>query len=200
MLATTAQQPYIDKYDELSHIAPTVVYKTEPFADSGETLVELIGQALGKSDAARELIASSQKKITEFTAANPKIKGMSYAFGQFAGDQLYLLASEKNPSTRFFASLGMTLDPQVAELGAQGTQGGFTVLAPENYTRVSSAQKVLVSTPGDEGGKDFSSRPVVASAFGDHLRVISTDLAGALLTANPASTSYLLEQLRPALA
>ncbi|MGO3325902.1 ABC transporter substrate-binding protein [Gordonia sp. (in: high G+C Gram-positive bacteria)] len=200
ILATTAQQAYIDKYPELSRIAPTVVYKTEAFADSGDTLVELIGTALGKPDQARDLISSSKQAISEFTEANPTVKGMTYAFGQYAGDQLYLLASEKNPSTRFLTSLGMRLDPKVAELGKDGTQDGFTELSAENYTQISSAQKVLVSTPGDEGGAKFSANPTVKSAFGSQLEVISTDLAGALLTANPASTDYLLEQLRPALA
>lgn len=199
ILATTAQQSYVDLYDQLTNIAPTIIYPTAAFADSGEDLLRLIGKVLGKEDQANTLISAANKEVTDFATSNPSLKNSTYAFGQYAGGTLYLLAAKENPSTRFLTSLGLQLSPEVAQLAAGGTANGFVTLTPELFSSLGTADHILVSTPGDPEGTQFRAVPLV-SELGDNLHVISTDLAGALLTANPSSVNYLIDQLQPALA
>jgi iron complex transport system substrate-binding protein len=194
ILATTAQQTYIDRYDQLSRIAPVVVYPTAPFAHSGDDLTREIGKALGKDTDAQALIDNAHRTTQSFASAHPDLDGSTFVFGQYAGGTLYLLASPDNPSTRFLNSLGLILAPEVADLADDGTQNGFVTVSPERFSLLSSADHVLISTPGDPDGNAFRSMPVVAD-LGDQLSVIPTDLAAALLTSNPGSTPYLIDSL-----
>ncbi|WP_375423032.1 ABC transporter substrate-binding protein [uncultured Friedmanniella sp.] len=105
-----------EDYDKLSKIAPVVAYPEVAFGTSWQDSTTLIGQALGRGAQAADLIATTEKTITDKAAAYPQLKGLSFIYGNLdpakGGISIYT-ANDNRP--RFLTSLGMTQAPVVAK-------------------------------------------------------------------------------------
>lgn len=205
ILATSAQPSYNEMYDELSEVAPVISYKTAPLQDSGEDLVRLIGEATGESAAAEELISASDEAIEGFTEEFPGLADTEYVFGQYAGGTTYLVASPTALSTQFMSRLGMVIPDEVSELWNDDDDsyaGSLGMITPSNeqLDLLDSADVAFISAYGDNAAEEFTAIPLIASLDllkSDRLNMIEQDLAAPLLQPNPATTSYLLDRLRP---
>lgn len=204
ILATSAQPSYLEAYDQLSHVAPVVAYRTELLGDSGEELARLIGAALGEADRAEELIAASDRAIEEFAAAHPYLDSAEYVFGQHSSTT-FLVVSPQAQSSRFLARLGMGVPKELAGLWEESSSDGAASLgmitpSPEQLDLLDAADIALISTYGEGAAEQFRSQPLVANLdllARDRLHLIGQDLAAALLQPNPATTEHLLSALAP---
>lgn len=205
ILATTAQPAYAELYDQLSEIAPVISYKTTPLQDSGDDLVSLIGEASGESEAASALIEESDQEIDAFAAEFPQLDGATYAFGQYAGGVTYLIVSPSALSVQFMNRLGLVVPDEIGALWDEDDTSyaasvGMITPSNEQLDLLDAADVAFISAYGDGAAEEFTSIPLVSSLElrgADRLHLIDQDLAAPLLQPNPATTTYVLDQLRP---
>ncbi len=74
-----------DRYDALSSIAPTVGIPegAENYLTSWQEQLELVGQALGRTDEAEQLSADLEQRIADAAAAHPEFEGIEVAVAAY---------------------------------------------------------------------------------------------------------------------
>lgn len=200
ILAVSANQAYLDIYDRLDAIAPVVAATHPPMESTGEEVALLIGRALYRDEAARELIARSDRAVAAFAAEHAAWAGTSYALGLWVNGTTYLAAGPELQSSQFLQRLGLRLPAAFGELTGKGrgTAHGLVPLSEERLDVLGAADRVLISTWGSGSREEFTRSPVVVSsglASSDRLHMISPELASPLLEPNPAVTDYVLREL-----
>ncbi|GAA4655646.1 iron-siderophore ABC transporter substrate-binding protein [Arthrobacter cryoconiti] len=116
-----------EDYDKLSKIAPVVAFPETPYGTAWQDSTTLIGAALGKSQAAKDLIAETEKSIAVQAAKYPAINGKTFIYGNLEpsksdGVNVYLAADNR---PKFLTSIGMVLAPVV--VAAQKGQSAFFI-------------------------------------------------------------------------
>lgn len=111
-----------EQYETLSKIAPTIAMPEGDvaFGTPWQESTRLIGEALGRSDAAEELIADVEGKIAQVAQDNPDIEGTTFVYGTVdpdAAEKIYAFTDVDN-RPRFLEQLGMEQAPVVAEASA----------------------------------------------------------------------------------
>ncbi len=104
-------------YDSLSGIAPTVAYPGEPWTTPWREQTRMIGEALGKSDEAAELIDEADDRVAAIAAEHPEFEGLTFAYTSMGADALYLYRPT-DPRVQLIEDLGFTVAPSVEELSA----------------------------------------------------------------------------------
>lgn len=206
ILAVSAQRAYLDAYDQLSAIAPTVAATAPPLGGSGEDEALVVGRALYEEDEARALVARSERAVTRFAAAHPSWAGATFALALWVDGTTYLATSPDLQVATFLHRLGWRLPAgfeHLAEAGRlQRTGLDLVALSEERLDVLGEADEVLVSTWGPGSREEFTRSPVVVSsglAGSDRLHMIGPELANPLLEPNPAVTEHVLEGLEAAL-
>lgn len=67
-----------DEYASLSAIAPVVAYPEKPWTATWQQVIEITGEAMGKADEAKALVADLEAFIAAEGAKRPHIKGTSF--------------------------------------------------------------------------------------------------------------------------
>ncbi|MEO9324093.1 iron-siderophore ABC transporter substrate-binding protein [Nocardioides sp. C4-1] len=133
-------------YEKLSQIADTVAYPETPWSTPWRDVITTVGQALGESDAADELLARIDGEVTAAAEAHPEFEGTSIAAVAIDPSAFYVY-TEADPRVEFLSDLGFEIAPSVAELDS--SDGGFYyTLSTENVDQLTS--DVLLSYAGDE--------------------------------------------------
>ncbi len=131
--------------DRLATIAQVVTAPagSGDFAVNWKTQTRLIGEALGKADAADELIAATEAGIAKQKAANPAFAGKTFVYAAKYGTAYgaYLAGD-----ARFdvFADLGFVPNPPITKL----TSSGFFAQVPVERVADLNAQAALFTTIG----------------------------------------------------
>lgn len=142
-----------EDYDKLSKIAPVIAYPQAPYATAWQESTTMIGAALGKSQTARELIATTEKTIAEQAAKYPQINGKTFIYGNLEPDKsdgvnVYLSADNR---PKFLTSIGMELAPVVVA-AEKGKTAFFLPWSAEKANELAS--QVFVSWVPDKKTKD----------------------------------------------
>ncbi|MCQ9165264.1 iron-siderophore ABC transporter substrate-binding protein [Arthrobacter sp. STN4] len=142
-----------EDYDKLSKIAPVVAYPEAPYGTSWQDATTLIGAALGRSQAAKELVAATGKTIADQAAKYPAITGKTFIYGNLEpaksdGVNVYL-SGDNRP--KFLTSIGMELAPVVVA-AEKGTKDFFMPWSAEKANELDS--QVFVSWVPDATTKD----------------------------------------------
>ena len=191
-----------EDYPKLTAIAPTMARPAE-FADfgvPGEQQVALIGQALGKEDAAADLLAQEQDQIAAAAADNPEFEGKTFSAvwprpegaGWFAWTSI-------DPRVELITSLGMTLSPEIEALGSTAF---YNEISKENTPEINA--DVVVAIDEDEQQATVLADPLFqslpAAQGGNVAWVTDPPVIGAFAYSSVLSTPYVLEALVPLLA
>lgn len=198
ILMTSTQPSYSNAYAQLSAIAPAVSYKEALLQDSGDDLVRMIGQALGKEAEAQALIQRSEDTLARFRAEHEALAGKGYLFGQYAQGGTYVVIAQDGPTAQFFGKLGLQVPGPLAALPLW--QAGMAQLAPESLGVLDSANVGFVGVA--DGGAAFSAQPLAGELSllrSGGLHFLSYDESSLLLQPNPAATDAVLELIGPAL-
>lgn len=197
ILITAAQPSFSAAYEVLSKIAPVVSYDKGLLEDNGEDLVRTIGQALGRSEQAEQLIADSRKQLRDFAKEHPELRGKRIAVGQAVGGQTYLVVSHTAPSTALLEGIGMKLPAPIARLPVR-MPPGVTVLSDENLGLLDSADHVLLGIASEAEARRYLDEPLVSRldvATAGNLDFVDFNEATLLVQPNPASTGAVLDIL-----
>ena len=139
-----------EEYDTLSKIAPTIAMPEGdvPFGTAWQDSTRLIGDALGLSDRAEELVTDVEGQIDQVSADHPDIEGRSFVWGTVdpdAAEKIYAFTDVDN-RPRFLEELGMTQAPAVSEASA-GSPDQFAVSwSPERADQLESDILITYAT------------------------------------------------------
>ncbi|APT91435.1 hypothetical protein CSPHI_11115 [Corynebacterium sphenisci DSM 44792] len=117
-----------EQYEQLSEIAPVVPFR-EGYADwqqPWDITAEMIGEAIGRPQAARDLIDDIEGRFTAIRGRHPNWEGKTTALA-IAREDLINAYSPDDPRSRFFAKLGMVVPEKIAELAEGGHVSAFSL-------------------------------------------------------------------------
>ncbi|WP_246705165.1 ABC transporter substrate-binding protein [Rhizobium sp. RM] len=137
-----------NEYRMLSRIAPTIVYRSGPWQASLEEQTELVGEALGRPDAAANLVTSVERVLAATRAENPVLTGKTFAIGTyFNGFSVYLSA---DPRVAAFEKLGLKLAPGIASLSTHYPRKTLLALSGEQLNRLDADILIMWYTGGNQ--------------------------------------------------
>lgn len=194
-------------YELLSEIAPTVAYPDQPWATPWRDTIRIVGEALGRSDAAGELLDDIAERIATAGAEHPELAGTSVAMVWDTGDTFYVY-EPADPRVAFTEDLGMETAPSVRELST-GESTFFFTLSHERLGELTSdvlvtyadspesSQSFLDSTPAQL--MDQVRRGAVAEVIGtEFIAAVSPPTALSLLWGLDEYVEILAEAARVA--
>ncbi|MBS2936189.1 iron-siderophore ABC transporter substrate-binding protein [Nocardioides sp. J2M5] len=105
------------EYDKLSKIAPVVAYPEAPWTTSWQDSLEMVGEALGRTELAEQVEEDTEATIEEAKAANPDLQGASLIYGYLATTDLSTVGiyAPQDPRVSILRDLGMVDAPAVAD-------------------------------------------------------------------------------------
>ena len=119
-----------EEYETLSKIAPTIAMPEGDvaFGTPWQDSTRLIGEALGRSEAAEDLIVEVESQIAQVAQDNQEIQGTTFVYGTVdpsAAEKIYAFTTVDN-RPRFLEQLGMVQAPAVTE-EASGSPEEFAI-------------------------------------------------------------------------
>lgn len=189
-----------EDYNTLSEIAPVVAYPEVAYGTAWQDSTAMIGEALGLTEEAEQLVTETEDQIAEAAAEYPAIAGKSFIFGNLEpnsseGVNIYT-ASDNRP--RFLSQLGM----EMADVVAENTTGDefFIPWSAERADELES--DVFVTWVPDEATKEaiaedplLSQIPAVKS--GALVADADNTLTLSISAASPLSLVWALDKWLP---
>lgn len=99
-------------YEKLSQIAPTVAYPDEAWSTPWRDTIELVGEALGRSDAATEVLADIDEQVAAQADAHPELEGKTVAMVWPDLEEFYVY-KPADARVAFTLDLGLVSAPSV---------------------------------------------------------------------------------------
>jgi iron complex transport system substrate-binding protein len=193
-----------EDYDKLSKIAPVIAFPEAPYGTAWQDSTTMIGAALGRSQAAKALIAATEKTIAGQAAKYPAIKGKTFIYGNLEpaksdGVNVYL-SGDNRP--KFLTSIGMVLAPVVVRAG-KGAKGFFIPWSAEKANELDS--DVFVSWVPDNKTRDAIVKDpllgqIPALQTGAFVADSDNTLTLAISASSPLSLPWALDAFLPQLA
>lgn len=187
-------------YATLSAIAPTVAQPGEypDYATPWRAQLEITGRALGRSDAAAQVLADTEQLFADARAAHPEFEGATASVA-FAFEELPGAYSSSDIRSQLLIELGFTIPPEFDELA--GDAFYFSVSQEELSTLDAD---VLVWVVSDDAGygaiRSMPLRPSL-TAYSEGREIVADPLlSGAFSHASPLSLEYVIDDLVPELA
>lgn len=145
-----------EQYELLSEIAPTVAYPDEAWSTPWRDVVSIVGDALGKSAEADDVLADIDAAMEEQAAAHPELAGKTVAaVWDIAGTFYVYKAADSR--VNFLFDLGLENAPAVDEL-ASGDSTFYYTLSYEQLDKLES--DILVSfADTEELAEQFLAQP-----------------------------------------
>lgn len=187
-------------YELATQIAPCVAQSKDfpDFETPWDVTTRIIGEVLGRSERAEELIAGVGERFAEARRTHPEFEGRTAMLVDFFEGVIYA-RGPKEPHGKVLGELGFSYPPEVEALIP-----GDNVLAELSFEQLELLDTADVLIVGDfEGTGELTSDPlyesleVVASG-----RVVpgAEPVEGALYWATVASLPFAIERLVPMLA
>jgi iron complex transport system substrate-binding protein len=177
-------------YDKLSQLAPTVAHPSGAGTATWQEQTRITGQALGRSDAAEQLVADVEQRFADAAAANPSFAGKTIAVGlgeETAGTHVL---EPTDLRARFFTDLGFV---NSAHTGAVA-QEQFGLLDQDVLVVMGVEKEAMLANPV------FAQVPVVSENRTFYTGTFASEFNGALGFGSPLSLPYALDIAVPELA
>ena len=191
------------EYKKLSKIAPVVAFPENPWTTPWQTQMEMVGQALGRSDLAAEVTAETEAAIDDATAEYPQMDGSSLIFGYLSTADLSTVGiyAPEDPRVSLMHDLGMVDAPSVDDAIKPGEFYG-SVSAEQSSELESDVFLTWSENPGDM--ETFASHDLVGQipAIADGHAYAEEDKHVALAVTNPSPLSipYVIDHFVPEVA
>lgn len=192
-----------EEYDKLSQIADTVAYPDQPWSTPWRDVITTVGQALGRTDEADQLLEDIDGEVAAAAEAHPEFQGKTIAAVAIDPAAFYVYRGA-DPRVQFLEDLGFELAPSVGELDTEETTFYYTI-STEEVDKLTS--DVLLSYVGDDArAEEIASDPTfqrmqqfqdgtVASVVGeDYVSAVSPPTALSLTW----GIDYFVDSLVPA--
>ena len=188
-------------YESLTGIAPTVAYPGEAWTTPWREQTRMIGEALGKTEEAEQLIADTDDAVAEIAADHPEFEGLTFAYTSMGAEALYLYLPT-DPRVQLIEDLGFTVAPWVDELGGDSENSFYAQLALESAPDITS--DVLVGFADGLSVEEVAALPIYSQvpAIQNDSAVLIDDqsFAAAVSSVSVLATPFVLDQLVDQLA
>jgi iron complex transport system substrate-binding protein len=189
------------EYEQLSQVAPTVAYPEAAWTTPWRETVEIVGEALGRTDEAEELLADIDAEVAAAATGHPEFEGLSVA-QVFPSPDAFYVYKPADPRVEFTLDLGFAGADSVEQL-AEGDETFYYTLSPERLAELSSDVLVVYAdTP--ETAAAFRASPEAALMGqverGAVAEVVGTDLVASVSPPTALSLTWGLEQYLAELA
>ncbi|KNC18428.1 ABC transporter substrate-binding protein [Arthrobacter sp. RIT-PI-e] len=193
-----------EDYDTLSRIAPVIAYPELPYGTAWQDSTRMIGEALGLSDDAEQLVADTEQAVTDAAAEYPQLEGTTFIYGNLdpAGAQGVNIYTANDNRPRFLSELGMVQADVVTENTA-GSEEFFIPWSAERADELDS--EIFVTWVPDESTKEaIAEDPLLGQipAVRNGALVADSDntLTLSISAADPLSLPWALDRFLPMLA
>jgi iron complex transport system substrate-binding protein len=191
------------EYDKLSKLAPVVAFPGEPWLTTWQESLEMVGTALGRSEAAAEVRADTEASIEQAAKDNPELAGASFIFAALTTADTskidFYMTGDNRPL--MLTEVGMVNAPVIEELSKPGQFYG-TVSAERAADLQSDVFITYAETEEDLGV--FEEDPLLGRIPGiaSGQVLASTDKTEALGMSSPSPLSipYAMEHFIPQVA
>ncbi|WP_040774278.1 ABC transporter substrate-binding protein [Nocardia pneumoniae] len=186
-------------YDELSKLAPTLPALGKDAVTPWQDQVTTLGKVLHKETDADRVIAGVRQRLDAIAAANPGLKGKTFASTWLAGpSQLMVLTDPNDGSSKLFTQLGMTIPKNLSE---QPANQGRLALSPERVNELQADLLLAGYSPGlDEKYRQLPGYPELPAVRKGAVVFLTTMEISAVNQPTALSVPYLLDKLEPAFA
>ncbi len=144
-------------YALLSDIAPTVAYPEAAWTTPWRDVIEIAGQALGRSAQVDEVLADIDAAVAEAAEGAPELEGLSVANVVDAAGTFYVY-KEADPRVGFMTDLGLEVADSVTTL-SDGAETFFYTLSYEQLAELSSDILVVYAATEEEEQAFLSDGP-----------------------------------------
>ncbi|MDQ1105190.1 iron complex transport system substrate-binding protein [Nocardioides zeae] len=187
------------EYERLSEIAPTVAYPDGPWETTVPEHLALMGEALGRSDRAAEIVEEMDERLAASAAAHPELDGLSFLNASIpAEDGSVVVFSSADQRTHTLEALGLEPLPQAEALLAANDGASSFVLGLEELRELAPDVFVTVATD-DAWQAALDAQPVFASwapvADGRAAPIADPAVGLAFSTATPLALSWGLDEI-----
>ncbi len=190
-----------DDFDVLSGLAPTVAYPDVAWRTTWDDQIAIIGRALGKQDAAADLVTDLESTLANAAAENPQLAGLSFAY-IYAGAEPGSLSiyQRGDPRVDIISSLGMTEVPAIADIPV--SEGTFSSTVGLERADLLDDADVLFTWFNDEAGAERTeSQPLYAQIpaveRGSYVVNLDRPLGMAMSMITPYSVPWALDEYLP---
>lgn len=195
-----------EEYEQLSQIAPTLAQSDE-YVDFGmpwQETTQLIGQALGKSAEAEELIAEVEAKIEAVRTDHPAFDGQTVSVSYNSGGQ-YGYYTGQDSRGRFFTDLGFVVPQELDELAGESF---YANISEERLDLLDQDLLVFLALQFNEEGSEAAMEMIASDELLGQLDAmqdgrilfVSDEYDDALQFSTILSLDYLLDGLVPEIA
>ena len=122
-----------DEYRLLSQIAPVVAYPTTPWTASWQETITIVGEALGKADEGRALVADLEQFIRDEAAKHPDLAGTS-AVTMIDYNGAAAIHSADDARAKLLKLAGLAIPDRPTAAGEP--QGFWYALSYENFDQI----------------------------------------------------------------
>jgi iron complex transport system substrate-binding protein len=189
-----------DRYDLLSQIAPTVGQPegVEAYQTTWDQQLELVGQALGRTDRADELEAEVAQAFEDAAGEHPEFEGTEVAVAAFTSEGFGAYV-QGDTRVDFMEELGFVNAPAIQE---QATDSFFVPVSEEQVSILDAG--LTVAFPIYVDAAEFTGNPLwqALPSVVDGRAVVLEDetLAGAFSIGTAPGILYALEETVPLFA
>jgi iron complex transport system substrate-binding protein len=156
----------------------------------------MIGEALGRSEEAEELVAEADATVAAVAEEHPEFEGLTFAYTSMGAEALYLYLPT-DPRVQLVEDLGFTVAPAVEELGADAGSTFYAQLALESAPEIES--DVIVGFADGLSADEVAALPIYGQvpAIRNDAAVLIDDqgFGAAVSSISPLSLPFALEQL-----
>jgi iron complex transport system substrate-binding protein len=194
------------EYSRLSKIAPVVPYPEEAWATPWQTSLEMVGQALGRTDEAEQVEAEVADQLSETTADHPELEGTSFVLGGIAATDLSKIdyVTPLDVRSQTLEDFGLVNSPAVEQL-SKDTSSFYGSISAERASSLRS--DIFIAMFYDFAEADASvltEDPLLSKIPGveDGGLVVGTDphATQSLSTPTVLSLPYAMEHFMPKVA
>ncbi|EOM74830.1 iron-siderophore ABC transporter substrate-binding protein [Rhodococcus rhodnii] len=190
-----------DTYDKLSALAPTVAYPGDAWQTSWQEQTEIVGEALGKSDEAAELVRGLDDTLARTAAEHPEFEGRTISVIDVSQPGTVNVYMPTDARVQLLTSLGFTLAPGVQALAdAAEDKTFFTEISAENVSDVDADVVIAFSTTGTDPTTSPALAGLGATERGGLVPMTDTKIVAGLSQSSVLATPWVLEQITPMLS
>jgi iron complex transport system substrate-binding protein len=190
-----------EEYETLSAIAPTLTQSGD-FVDYGmpwQDGTRMVGEALGRSERAEELIDEVEARFAEERAEHPELEGAEATMSYVLDETQIGAYGPEDGRSRLLMDLGMVIPDEIAEEAGDAFYSGFSFEQIELVDR-----DVLVWITSEPGlAERIKAHPLrrQLDAFAEGREVFLTDMeGGAASFSSVLSLPYFLDSFVPKVA
>ncbi|MDH6284199.1 iron-siderophore ABC transporter substrate-binding protein [Prescottella agglutinans] len=189
-------------YDQLSAVAPTVAYPGKAWQTTWQDQTKLIGQALGKSDEAADLIDGMNTMLADTAAAHLEYAGKTLSVINLdtTNGQVNVY-KPTDPRVQILTQLGFVNSPGVEKLAASSDADNFFVdISAERISEVDADVVVVFVSDAAEAAKNPAYASLGAVKRGGAVALSDTKIIAGLSQTSVLATPWVIDQLTPQLS